>query len=339
MQPRRHLGFFTWHERCVPMTNTVARKQPKESRLDGFVKEVKKNWMLLVMLLPATTFVVIFNYIPMTGVVNAFKNFRMDMGIWRSPWVGFANFEFFFRSGDALRLTTMTVGYNIAFLVTGLFWSVLLAVVLSELKGKLFKRVTHSLIFLPHFISWVVIAFMAFNLFNLRFGVINSILGDLGRDPIHFYGSPTLWRYLIVVFSNWRGVGFGSIIYLAVLTGISPEYYEAAQVDGATVWQRIRYISIPFLMPTIGILLLLSLGGVFRGGGDMFYQLIGNNFMLAQHVDVIDAYLLRMLINPLSVVNFSMLTAVGLYQQFAGFVLIMTVNGIVRKVNKDGALF
>ena len=256
------------------MTSQITVVPPKTPKTSEFIREVKKNWMLLLMLMPATTFFIIFNYIPMAGVINAFKNFRMDLGIIRSPWVGFANFEFFFRSGEALRLTTMTVGYNVAFIVTGLFWSVLLALVLSELKGKLFKRVSHSVIFLPHFISWVVIAFMAFNLFNLRFGVINSILGDLGRDPINFYASPALWRYLVVIFSNWRGVGFGSIIYLAVLTGISPEYYEAAKVDGASLWQRMWHISIPFLRPTIGILMLMSVAGVFRGGGDMFYQLI-----------------------------------------------------------------
>ena len=316
-----------------------AIKPPQALKKKGFVYEVKKNWMLLLMLTPATLFFIIFNYIPMTGVIMAFNNFRMDRGIWRSPWAGLANFQFFFRSGEALRLTTLTVGYNLAFIATGLFWSVLLALVLSELKGKLFKRVTHSVIFLPHFISWVVIAFMAFNLTSLRFGVINTILADLGRNPIDFNMSPGIWRWLIVVFSNWRGVGFGSIIYLAVLTGISPEYYEAAQVDGATLWQRMRHISIPFLRPTIGILLLMSVSGVFRGGGDMFYQLIGPNPFLSRYVDVIDAYLLRQLINPLAVVNFSMLTAVGLFQQFSGFVLIMVVNGIVRKINKDGALF
>jgi len=321
------------------MAKQVTADIPAKPKKNGFVYELKKNKTLLLMLTPAVAFFFIFNYIPMAGVVNAFKNYRMDLGIWRSPWVGFAHFQFFFRSGDAFRLTAMTVGYNVTFIVTGLFWSVLLALVLSELKGKIFKRVSHSIIFLPHFISWVVIAFMAFNLFNLRFGVINSMLADFGREPINFYASPRMWRYLIIAFSNWRGVGFGSIVYLAVLTGISPEYYEAAKVDGATLWQRMRHISLPFLVPTMCILLLLSVGGVFRGNGDMFYQLIGNNIFLARYVDVIDSYLLRMLINPLSVINFSMLTAVGLFQQFAGFVLLMTVNGVVRKINHDNALF
>ena len=321
------------------MAEKIVKKAPKQLKKDGFLYELKKNKILFLMLLPAVTYFVIFNYVPMAGVVNAFKNYRINLGIWRSPWVGFTNFDFFFRSGDALRLTSMTVGYNAVFIITGLIWAVLLALVLSELKGKIFKMASHSIIFLPYFISWVVVAFMAYNLFQLRFGVINTMLRGWDMDPVNFYDAPNLWRYLVVAFSNWKSVGYGSIIYLAVLTGISPEYYEAAQVDGANVWQRLWHISLPFLKPTILILLLMSVAGVFRGNGDMFYQLIGNNLIIARHVDVIDSYLLRLLINPLSVVNFSMLTAVGLFQQFSGFILIMLVNGFVRRMNPDGALF
>ena len=318
---------------------TEQAKLPMKPKKKGFFYELKKSRSLLIMLLPAVAFVIIFNYIPMAGVWTAFTQFRIADGVFRSPFVGLANFQFFFRSGEALRLTTMTVGYNLAFIVTGLIWAVGLALVLSELRNKLFKRATHSIIFLPHFISWVVIAFMAFNLFNTRFGVVNSIRADFGREAIEFYSSPTIWRFLIVAFSNWRGVGFGSIIYLAVLTGISPEYYESAKVDGATLWQRMRYISVPFLGPTIAILMLMAVGGVFRGGGDMFFQLIQRNPALTRHVDVIDAYLIRVMTNPIGIVNFSMLTAVGLFQQVSGFILLMIVNGVVRWKSSDNALF
>ena len=325
------------------MTNQAVEKPPikppKRPKKKGFLYELNKNRSLLIMLMPAVAFVLVFNYAPMAGVWTAFTHFRIADGIFRSRFVGLANFDFFFRSGEALRLTAMTVGYNLAFIITGLFWAVSLALVLSELRSKMFKKVSHSIIFLPHFISWVVIAFMAFNLFNTRFGVINSIRADFGREAIEFYSSPNIWRFLIVAFSNWRGVGFGSIIYLAVLTGISPEYYESAKVDGATLWQRMRYISIPFLKPTIGILMLMAVAGVFRGGGDMFFQLIQRNPMLTRHVDVIDAYLIRVLTNPIGIVNFSMLTAVGLFQQASGFILIMLVNGFVRWRNSDNALF
>jgi len=319
------------------MEGTVAKRfNPAKS---GFVRELSKNKLKFIMLLPAVAFFIIFSYIPMAGIVIAFRNFRFDLGIFRSPWVGLANFRFFFASGRAFRLTMMTVGYNLAFILTGIFFAVLLAVILSELRNKYFKKITHSIIFLPYFISWVVVAFMAYNLFSLRFGVINTVLGGWGMDPINFYSSPAIWRVLMVVFSNWKGIGFGSIIYLAVLTGISPEYYEAAKIDGATIWQRIRFISLPFLKGTVIILLLMSLGAAFRGGGDMFFQLIGFNPMLTPHVDVLDAFVMRAMTNPLGGINFSNVAAIGLFQQTASFILVITANGIARKVSRENALF
>ena len=291
------------------------------------------------MLAPTVIYFIIFNYIPMAGIIVAFKNYRYDRGILFSPWTGFDNFKFFFNSGRAFSLTMMTVAYNAAFIVTGIIWSVTLALILSELKNKFFKKITHSIIFLPYFISWVVVTFMAYNLFSTQFGVINTLLRELGLEPFNFYGSPGIWRYLMVAFSNWKGIGYGSVVYLAVLTGISPEYYEAAQVDGANIWQRIRYISLPFLKSTIIILLLMSLGGVFRGGGDMFYQMIGNNTLLTPQVDVIDSYILRSLINPVGNINYSMTAAVGLFQQVAGFILVITANAIARRVSSESALF
>lgn len=275
----------------------------------------------------------------MGGIIIAFKNYRFDLGIFRSPWTGLSNFKFFFSSGRALNLTLMTITYNATFIITGMFWAVTLALVLSELKGKLFKKITHSIIFLPYFISWVVVAFMAYNLFSSQFGVINTLLRTWGKPTYNFYSSPAIWRFLLVAFSNWKNVGYSSIIYLAVLTGISQEYYEAAQVDGASIWQRLRYVSLPFLMPTMVILLLMSLGGIFRGGGDMFYQLIGNNTLLTSKTDVIDSYILRSLINPVGNISYSMTAAVGLFQQVAGFLLIMTANSIARRISPDGALF
>ena len=305
----------------------------------GFRYELRKNKILFLMLLPAILYFIIFNYIPMGGIIVAFKNYRYDRGILFSPWIGFDNFKFFFNSGRAFSLTLMTVAYNAAFIITGIFWSVSLALVLSELKNKIFKKITHSIIFLPYFISWVVVSFMAYNLFSTQFGVINTLLRGWGREPFNFYGTPPIWKYLMVVFSNWKGVGYGSVVYLAVLTGISPEYYEAAQVDGASIWQRIRHISLPFLKTTIIILLLMSLGGVFRGGGEMFYQLIGNNTLLTPQADVIDSYILRSLINPVGNINYSMTAAVGLFQQAAGFILVVTANAVARRVSAEGALF
>ncbi len=312
---------------------------PESFRKMGFVNELRKNKILFLMLLPAVVFFIIFNYIPMAGIIVAFKNYRYDLGILRSPWAGFNNFKFFFNSGKALRLIMMTIAYNVAFIATGIFFSVSLAIILSELKNKLFKKVAHSIIFLPYFISWVVVAFMAYNLFSTQFGVINTLLQSWGYEPYNFYGTPGIWKYLMVAFNNWKGIGYSSIIYLAVITGINPEYYETAQIDGASIWQRMWHITLPFLKPTIIILVLLSLSGILKGGGDMFYQLIGNNTLLVNQADVIDAYILRSLINPVGNINYSMTAAVGLFQQAVGFILIMTVNYITRKVSPDNAIF
>lgn len=303
------------------------------------LKEFRKNKILFLMLAPATVFFILFCYVPMGGVIIAFKDFRYDLGIYGSPWIGFSNFKFFFSSGKALLLCTNTILYNLTFIVTGILLQVGLAMILSEIKNKYFKKITHSLIFLPYFISWVTVAFMAYNLMNFKYGVINHTLSGLGLNPINFYGTPGIWKYILTVFSNWKGLGYGSVIYLAVITGISPELYESAHLDGANIWQRLRYITIPFLIPTIIILVLLSLGNILKGGADMFYQLVGNNSMLFKSTDVIDVYILRSLINPLGSVNYSMTTAVGLFQQAIGFVLIITVNFIIKRTNPDYTLF
>lgn len=323
-------------------TETANRKvMPKISirRKSGFIHEFIKNRIMFLMLLPATAFFIIFCYLPMGGAVIAFKDYRYDLGIWGSPWIGFDNFKFFFTSGKAWLLTKNTIFYNVAFILTGIVLQISLAVILSELKNKYFKKITHSIIFLPYFISWVVVAFMAYNLFNFDFGVINSTLRSMGLDPVNFYGTKGIWKYILIAFYNWKGLGYGSVIYLAVITGISPELYESAHLDGATVWQRIRYITLPFLKPTVIILVLLSVGGILKGNGDMFYQLIGNNSMLFNETDVIDVYILRSLINPLGGINYSMTAAIGLFQQVIGFVMIMTINIIVKRVNPDYALF
>lgn len=309
------------------------------SKKTEFLHELRKNKHLFLMLIPAVVFFIIFNYVPMGGIIVAFKNYRYDRGILFSPWTGFNNFKFFFNSGKALRLILMTVAYNVAFIVTGIFFSVSLAIILSELKNKVFKKITHSIIFLPYFISWVVVAFMAYNLFSAQFGVVNTLLRSWGSEPYNFYGTAGIWKYLMVAFNNWKGIGYSSIIYLAVITGINPEYYETAQIDGASIWQRMRHITLPFLKPTIIILVLLSLSGILKGGGDMFYQLVGNNTLLVGQTDVIDAYILRSLINPVGNINYSMTAAVGLFQQAVGFILIMTVNYITRKISPDNAIF
>ena len=292
------------------------------------------------MIMPAVIYFIIFNYLPMAGIVIAFKNYQYNLGIFRSEWIGFKNFSFFFASGKAWLLTKNTILYNAAFIMTGVVFQVSLAIFISELKNKYFKKIAHSIIFLPYFISWVIVAAMAYNLLSFDYGVINNVLRSLGLEPANIYGDTKAWKYLLVAFNNWKSIGYGSVVYIAVITGISPEMYESSKLDGANVLQRIWHIILPMLKPTVIILVLLSVGGILKGNLDMFYQLVGNNSMLFNATDVIDTYVLRSVMGLMNTgVNYGISTAIGLYQQIIGFFLIITVNLIIRRTNSEYALF
>lgn len=288
------------------------------------------------MLTPAVVFFFIFSYIPMFGVIMAFKYFQYDKGILFSPWVGLKNFAFFFHSGEALLLTKNTILYNVAFIFTNIVFQVGIAILFSEIKGKLFKKTAHSIMFLPYFISWVIVGSFVYSIFNFEFGSMNTLLKSLKLQPVDFYGTPGIWKYIIVGFNLWKYTGYGSIIYLAAITGINPELYEAADLDGATIFHKIRYITVPMITNTVMIMLLLSIGGILRGNMDLFYQIIGNNAMLFNSTDVIDTFVFRALRQAN---DMGLAAAVGLFQQAVGFVLIMCVNTIVKKVNPDYSLF
>ncbi|MBB3130168.1 putative aldouronate transport system permease protein [Paenibacillus rhizosphaerae] len=304
--------------------------------MSGFFKELAKNKVLFLMILPALLFFIVFSYIPMVGVYYAFTNFSFDGGLFGSEFVGLANFKFLFESGALYNLTKNTVLYNLAFIFIGNILQLVCAVFLSELAGKWFKKTTQSIMFLPFFISFVLVGAFVYNLFNFENGVINSLLRQLGMQPYDFYLHTAPWKYIIVFFNVWKGLGYGTVIYLAAIMGISDEYHEAAKIDGANIFKRIRYITIPLLRPTFVLLILLSLGGILKGQFDLFWQIVGNNGMLYDATDIIDTYVYRSL-----AINFDigMGTAAGLFQSFFGFVLVVTVNWIVRKVQKDYALF
>ncbi|BFH59955.1 sugar ABC transporter permease [Paenibacillus azoreducens] len=301
-----------------------------------FLKELAKNRVLFLMILPALLFFIVFSYIPMVGVYYAFTNFSFDGGLFGSPFVGMQNFKFLFESGALYNLTKNTVLYNLAFIFVGNLLQLICAVFLSEMAGKWFKKTTQSIMFLPFFISFVLVGAFVYNLFNFETGSVNALLRGLGLQPYDFYLHTAPWKYIIVFFNVWKGLGYGTVIYLAAIMGISDEYHEAAKIDGANIFKRIRYITIPLLRPTFVLLILLSLGGILKGQFDLFWQIVGNNGMLYDATDIIDTYVYRSL-----AINFDigMGTAAGLFQSFFGFVLVVTVNWIVRKVQKDYALF
>lgn len=300
------------------------------------LKDFRVNRVLWMMILPALIFFAVFSYLPMVGVYYAFTNYRFDGGLFGSPFVGMQNFKFLFESGVLYNLTKNTILYNLAFILLGNALQLLCAVFLSELPGKLFKKTTQSVMFLPFFISFVLVGAFVFNLFNSDTGVVNTVLKQLGLPPYDFYLNTEPWKYIIVFFHVWKGLGYGTVIYLAAIMSISDEYHEAAKIDGANIFQRIRHITLPLLVPTFILLILLSLGGILKGQFDLFYQIIGNNGMLFDSTDIIDTYVYRSL-----TVNFDMGmgTAAGLYQSFFGFLLVMLVNYVIKKARSDYALF
>lgn len=302
----------------------------------GFWDDVKKYRSLLLMLTPAVLFFLLFSYVPMAGIVMAFKEFNYTGGIFGSPWNGLDNFKFFFGSGDAWRVTRNTALYNIAFIVVNNVLQIFAAILLFEVAGKWFRKLTQTILFLPYFISWVVVGAISYNLFNFDVGTINVLLKGLGMQPVDIYNTAAYWPVILVIVSAWKTLGYGTIMYLAAITGIDTEMYEAAEIDGANIFQRIRKITIPNLMPTVIILVLLAIGNIFRGDFGMFYNMVGNNGLLFSSTDVIDTFVFRSLTTSNEI---GMSAAAGFYQSLLGFVTIMLANYAVSRYDKDRALF
>jgi putative aldouronate transport system permease protein len=318
-------------------SDSIVKALPvKRAKRDSFWKTLKRDRTLLLMLMPATLLIFVFAYIPMVGLVLAFKSFDYRLGIFGSPWTGFENFRFFFSSGQAWLVSRNTVLYNLAFLVSTSVLQILFALILSELGGKTFKKITQSAMFLPFFISWVVVSSIAYNLLNFEYGMLNNLLTTLGFAPVDVYNTPEAWKYILIFFNAWKIVGYGTVIYLAAIVGIDQQIYESAEIDGANVFQRAIRITIPCIFPTIIILTLLAIGQIFRGDFGLFYNLIGNNGALYDATDVIDTFVFRALINTGDI---GMAAAAGFYQSVLCFVTIVITNYAVKRANKDYSLF
>ncbi|MEG6612027.1 ABC transporter permease subunit [Pseudoclostridium thermosuccinogenes] len=306
------------------------------SGLMGFSHELWKNKVLFLMILPTVVYFIVFHYIPMPGAYIAFVDYKMNKGIFGSNFVGFKNFEFLVRNGDLWNITKNTLLYNLVFIALGNAIQVAFAIMLSEINSKPFKKLSQSIILLPHFISFVLVGFFAYNLFNYDYGFANTILTLLGFERHEFYSDQGIWKYIIVAFNIWKSTGYGMIVYLAAITGFDKEIYEAAYIDGVNSWKKIRYITLPMLKPTFILLFLFGLGGILRGSFDLFYNLIGNNSVLFPQTDIIDTYVFRALVGQY---NFSMGAAAGFYQSVFGLVMVLAVNLVVKKVDPDNALF
>lgn len=302
----------------------------------NFFRELKTNCTLFIMLIPAIVFFLLFSYIPMIGIILAFKNYNFIQGIFSSPWSGWKNFEFLANSGILIKVTRNTILYNLAFFIVETSLSVILSIFIAGIIGKYYKKICQSVIFLPHFISFVILSAFVYNLFNYEFGTVNTILTSLGFDRVDIYGMPKIWPFIIVMFKAWKSVGYASIIYLAAIMGINPELYEVAKLDGANVFQRVRYITLPSLLPTMIILFILRVGRIMRGQFQLFYQIVGNNARLFDATDVIDTYVFRSLVDHFDVGRG---TAASLYQSFFGLLLVIITNYIIKKIEPDYSLF
>lgn len=317
--------------RPVVPSETLTVKKPK-----SLLKSIARNKVLLLMCLPAIVFFLVFSYGPLPGVWIAFTSFNYRDGIFGSEFVGMRNFEFLIQSGQLWQLTRNTLLYNLAFIILGNILQIALAIMLNEIRSKYFKKISQAIMFLPYFISVVLVGVIAFNLLNFDTGAINALIEQTGGDPIKIYSTAGLWPIIIILFQLWQSTGYGSIVYFAAIMSIDNSLFEAAAIDGASAWQRIRYIILPSLKPTFIILLLFSLGGIMHGNFGLFWNLVGNNAALFSTTDIIETSVYRMI---LSQNNFTSSTAVGLYQSLFGFALVMLANWIVRRINKDYALF
>ncbi len=322
------------------MTQTLESPTNLKTRLItavmGNQRQRQTNLPLLLMALPGIILILIFSYLPMIGLLIAFKDYRFAEGILGSAWVGLENFRFLFGTDTAWRITRNTLLMNGLFIATGTVASLTIAILLNEVFISRLTKYYQTLLFFPHFISWVIVSYFVFGFLNVNNGLLNQLLVDWGFDKISWYRSADYWPGILTLAHLWNSVGFGSIVYLAGILGISPEYYEAAKIDGATKWQQTRHITLPMLLPLIIILVLLAIGRIFYADFGLFFFVPRDNAMLYPATDVIDTFVYRSLVE---LGNISMAAAAGFYQSIVGFGLVILANWIVRKINEDYSLF
>ncbi len=313
------------------LTTTYSGKSNKNRAWKRFVENID----LTLLAVPGIIAYIIWHYLPMFGIVIAFKRFNPNLGILESKWVGFKNFEFFFTSQDALRITTNTVGYGIVFMITGIICAVALALILFEIKNIIALKAYQTIIIIPHFLSWVIAGYISYILLNPSIGVANQFLVWIGADPIQWYTETKYWPFILTFANIWKHVGMSCIVYYAALMGIDNSLFEAATIDGANKWQQKWHISIPSLIPLMVILSILSIGNIFRGDFGLFYQISRDVGTLYPVTDIIDTYVYR----GLRTGDISITAAVGFFQSFVGLLMVLGTNAIVKKIDPERSLF
>jgi putative aldouronate transport system permease protein len=301
------------------------------------MKRVKKYFPLFLMMVPGFIYLLINNYLPMFGLVIAFKDIDFTKGILASGWAGLKNFKYLFSTADAFIITRNTILYNITFITLDLIVAVFLAILLHEIMESYSSKVYQTVLLLPYMISTVIVGYLVYAFFNVRTGYVNTKLGPLfGFPKINWYMESQYWPFILPIVNLWKTIGFSVMIYFSAIIGLDRSCYEAAVIDGATKWQQIRHITLPLLKPVMILLLLLQTGRIFYSDFGMFYQVPMDSGMLYSTTNVIDTYVYRAL---LRLGDVGMASAAGFYQSIVGFLLVVTTNLIIRKISPEDALF
>ena len=295
----------------------------------------KYNRTLLGLCIPGIISLILFNYLPMCGIIIAFKDYNPIKGIFKSRWVGLDNFKYFFLSQDAIRTIRNTVLYSVEFLILDLFFGVLIAVLLYNLKSRTGVKIYHTVMLIPRFISIIVIAYMAYGFLNETRGVLNSIIKFFGGTSVSWYTEPAYWPAIITIVYIWKSLGAGCLYYYAALTGIDTTLFEAAEIDGANVLQKTWHVAIPELIPIMVMSTILGIGAIFQGDMGLFYNVPRDIGLLYETTDIINTYTYRALLGG----SLEKSAAVGLFQSVVGFVLVLSTNAIVRKVSPENRMF
>ena len=303
----------------------------------------KKTLILTTMVLPGAIWLILLRYLPMFGIVLSFKDYRIFSkapslinNIIHSKWVGLENFKFLFTTTDSWVMIRNTIGYNALWIVLGIVIAVAFAIMLNEITKKFAAKTYQTMMFFPYFLSWVVVSYFVFSFISPERGLITHMQQNAGITPTEWYNNAAPWPYILTISNLWKNIGYSCVLYLAAISGIDANQYEAARIDGANKWQQVRYVTLPHLRTIIIILFILSVGRIFNADFGLFYSVPMNSGPLFPATQVVDTYVYRALINTGDV---GMSSAAGLFQNLVGFICIMFANTIIRKVDPDSSLF
>ncbi len=312
----------------------VKKKSAVKQGLNMAMKSRQRN-MLILAALPIIQ-IFIFAYLPMFGLVIAFKDYRFDTGIWGSKWVGLDNFKFFLTSKEFTSIAWNTIFLNFLFIIVGMIAAIFVAVLLFELVGRANTKIYQTVMITPNFLSWVIVGYMAYAFLNPEAGFINGMLQKFGLQKVNWYSEPGYWPVILTIVSVWKGVGMNSVYYYANLMGIDSSLFEAAEIDGASKLQKTRYITVPCLKKLAIMLFIMSVGGIFRSDFGLFYQVTRDVGTLYKTTDVMDTYIFRAL---KTVGDMSMSSAAGFLQSIVGFITVIITNAVVKRLDEDCAMF